>query len=407
MKAMKIYQVDAFTDRPFCGNPAGVCILKEAADDKWMQNIASEMNLAETAFLLKQGGGYNLRWFTPEVEIDLCGHATLASAHILWETGELEEDREAVFHTKSGRLSAKKNGECILLDFPAEVESRVDAPEDLKKALGVPFIYTGRNRMDYIVEVENGDLVRNLMPDHLSLKKVDTRGVIVTSRSDDPAFDFISRFFVPGAGIDEDPVTGSSHCCLGPYWGKKLGKQSMTAYQASRRGGALTVSLAGDRVYLGGKAVTVFCADWTRARMSKETGMEEIHPNDYNELISLWSSIPGIGISKADSEERIRGFLLKNPGLSFCYKEDNRIVGTILCGQDGRRGYIYHTAVAPEQRGRGIGRILVEESLRNLHDAGIDKCHIFVFADNEPGNKFWESIGWEKRDDIVVYSRAL
>ncbi|NLV36793.1 MAG: GNAT family N-acetyltransferase [Clostridiaceae bacterium] len=141
--------------------------------------------------------------------------------------------------------------------------------------------------------------------------------------------------------------------------------------------------------------------------MSKETGMEEIHPNDYNELISLWSSIPGIGISKADSEERIRRFLLKNPGLSFCYKEDNRIVGTILCGQDGRRGYIYHTAVAPEQRGRGIGRILVEESLRNLHDAGIDKCHIFVFTDNELGNKFWESIGWEKRDDIVVYSRAL
>lgn len=404
---MKVYQVDAFTDRPFCGNPAGVCILKEAADDQWMQNIAMEMNLAETAFLYRQGEGYNLRWFTPEVEIDLCGHATLASAHILWETGELEKDQEAVFHTKSGRLSAKRNGESIMLDFPAEVESRADAPEELKKALGVPFIYTGRNRMDYIVEVENEDIVRSLEPNQLLLRKVDTRGVMVTSRSDDPAFDFVSRFFVPGAGIDEDPVTGSSHCCLGPYWGRKLGKQSMTAYQASRRGGALTVSLAGDRVHLGGKAVTIFCADWTQARTDNKAGMEEIHPDDYVELINLWRSIPGIGISEADSEENIRRFLMGNPGLSFCYKEDKRIVATILCGQDGRRGYIYHTAVAPEHRGRGIGRLLVEESLRKLRDMGIKKCHLFVFADNEPGSAFWSSIGWEKRKDIIVYSKNL
>ena len=141
--------------------------------------------------------------------------------------------------------------------------------------------------------------------------------------------------------------------------------------------------------------------------MNIKPSMEEIHPNDYNELISLWSSIPGIGINEADSEERIRRFLLKNSGLSFCYKEDNRIVGTIVCGQDGRRGYIYHTAVAPEHRGRGIGRILVDENLRNLNDAGIDKCHILVFADNEPGKEFWKSIGWEKRDDIVIYSKKL
>lgn len=402
---MKIYQVDAFADRAFSGNPAGVCILQEAADEQWMQNVAMEMNLPETAFLYKQGEDYNLRWFTPETEIDLCGHATLASAHILWETGALKKDLEAVFHTKSGRLSAKKSGEYILLDFPAEVETRAEAPEELKKALGVPFIYTGRNRMDYIVEVENVDIVRNLQPDHQLLKKVNTRGVIVTSRSDDPAYDFVSRFFVPGAGIDEDPVTGSSHCCLGPYWGGKLGKSSMNAYQASKRGGALMVSLDGDRVHLGGKAVTVFCAEWVR--MDRESGIKEIHPNDYEELMNLWSSIPGMGINEADSEESIRRFLLKNVGLSFCYKEDSRIIGTILCGQDGRRGYIYHTAVAPEFRGRGIGRILVEESLRQLRNLGIGKCHLFVFADNEPGKVFWNSIGWEKRDDIFIYSRTL
>jgi len=403
---MKVYQVDAFTDRPFYGNPAGVCILDEPVDEQYMQNIAMEMNLSETAFLRKQGEEYNLRWFTPETEIDLCGHATLASAHILWETGALDKDSEAVFNTKSGRLSARISGEYILLDFPAEIESRADAPEELKKALGVPFIYTGRNRMDYIVEVENEDVVRNLEPDFMLLKKVNTRGVIVTSRSDDPSFDFVSRFFVPGIGIDEDPVTGSSHCCLGPYWGKKLGKQSMNAYQASKRGGALTVSLAGDRVYLGGKAVTVFCADLTRPRMKNvKTGIEEIHPDDYDELIKFWCGMPGMGINEADSEEKIRKFLLKNAGLSFCYKEDGRIIGTNLCGHDERRGYIYHTAVAPEFRGRGIGRMLVEESLRRLRIAGIGKCHIFVFADNETGNAFWKSIGWEKRNDIFVYSK--
>lgn len=408
---MKIYQVDAFTDRAFSGNPAGVCILQEAADEQWMQNVAMEMNLPETAFLLKHYEDcYILRWFTPETEIDLCGHATLASAHILWETGALEKVREAVFHTKSGNLSAKRSGEYIHLDFPAEVESQIEPPEDLKKALGVPFIYTGRNRMDFIIEVENEDIVRNLEPDHRLLKKVNTRGVIVTSRSNNPAFDFVSRFFVPGAGIDEDPVTGSSHCCLGPYWGKKLGKSSMNAYQASKRGGALMISLDGDRVHLGGKAVTVFCADWARMYREsgiKASGIKEIHPDDYEELMNLWNSIPGMGINEADSEENIRMFLLKNVGLSFCYKEDNRIIGTILCGQDGRRGYIYHTAVAPEFRGRGIGRMLVEESLRQLRNLGIGKCHLFVFADNEPGKAFWNSIGWEKRDDIFTYSRTL
>jgi len=254
---MIVYQVDSFTDRAFSGNPAGVCLLKEAADEKWMQDIAMEMNLSETAFLYQQGEGFQLRWFTPEVEVDLCGHATLASAHILWETGELESGSMAVFHTKSGRLAAVKKGDLIELDFPAEVEASCELPEVLKKALGIPVLYTGRNRMDYIVEVENEDVLRQLEPDHSMMKKLQTRGVIVTCRSSDSEFDFISRFFVPGAGIDEDPVTGSAHCCLGPYWSRKLGKLEMNAYQASKRGGELKVSINGDRVCITGKAITV------------------------------------------------------------------------------------------------------------------------------------------------------
>ncbi len=258
---MKIYQVDAFAEKLFSGNPAGVCILDGPADEQWMQNIAMEMNVSETAFLYKRDDGFDLRWFTPEVEVDLCGHATLASAHILWETGILDYECEAVFYSKSGRLTARKNGDFVMLNFPAEPESPTEVPCELKKALGVPFKYSGRNRMDYIVEVENEQTVRELQPDHRALKEVSTRGVIVTSRSDDPQYDFVSRFFVPGVGIDEDPVTGSAHCCLGPYWGKRLGKDALCAYQASCRGGVLKVTLDGDRVLIGGKAVTVFCAE--------------------------------------------------------------------------------------------------------------------------------------------------
>ncbi len=258
---MKIYQVDSFAEELFKGNPAGVCILDGAADERWMQNVATEMNVSETAFLYKADGGYNLRWFTPEVEVDLCGHATLASAHILWETGLLEKNCDAVFFTKSGKLTAHKVSDSILLNFPAEPESAAEAPAELSKALGVPFKYVGRNRMDYIVEVENEKTVRELRPDHRTLREVTTRGVIVTSLSDDPQYDFVSRFFVPGAGIDEDPVTGSAHCCLGPYWAERLGKTAMNAHQVSKRGGVLRVITDGDRVLIGGKAVTVFCAE--------------------------------------------------------------------------------------------------------------------------------------------------
>lgn len=259
-----IYQVDAFAEEIFKGNPAGVCILERAADEEWMQNIAMEMNLSETAFLYPLNEGYNLRWFTPEAEVDLCGHATLASAHILWETGILNKKEDAVFFTKSGRLSARKDGEYILLNFPSEADKQVEVPEGLIECLGVQILYVGKNRMDYIVEVENDEVARKLKPNFEMMKKIDTRGIIVTSLSSDARYDFVSRFFVPSIGINEDPVTGSAHCCLAPFWEKRLNKKEFMAYQVSKRGGELIVSLSEneDRVYIGGKAITVFCAEF-------------------------------------------------------------------------------------------------------------------------------------------------
>jgi PhzF family phenazine biosynthesis protein len=257
-----IFIVDAFTDRPFKGNPAGVCVLKGPRDDGWRQDIAREMNLSETAFLEKRpDGSYTLRWFTPAVEVDLCGHATLASAHILWESGEVAAGQRAVFHTRSGILSAVQQRDWIEMDFPSEPERSADAPAELIGALAVKPLYTGRNRFDYLIEVDNEGTVRGLNPDMTRLKKVDMRGVIVTSRSLSADYDFVSRFFAPAVGVDEDPVTGSSHCCLGPYWSVKLAKKTLMAYQASSRGGVLRVSLKGDRVLIGGQAVTVLRAE--------------------------------------------------------------------------------------------------------------------------------------------------
>lgn len=258
---MKVYQVDTFTDVIFKGNPAGVCILSRPAHEKWMQDISMEMNLSETAFLYRQEDGFNLRWFTPEEEVDLCGHATLASAHILWENGMLDTGDEAIFYTKSGKLMASKDGDYIVLDFPMEEDTQVAMPKVLELSLGVPILYVGRNRMDYIVEVEDEETVRDIEPNFEILKGLEARGVIVTSRSTDPKYDFVSRFFSPGAGIPEDPVTGSAHCCLAPYWEKRLGKKRFVAYQSSKRGGVLKVTTIGNRVNISGKAVTVFCAE--------------------------------------------------------------------------------------------------------------------------------------------------
>ena len=255
---MRILQIDAFTDVPFRGNPAAVCFLDGVRETAWMQDLAMEMNLSETAFLLRTDDGYSLRWLSPTVEIDLCGHATLASAHALWEEGRLPELETARFHTRSGLLTATRDGEWIELDFPAKREERIDPSPELVAGLGRPHIvYAGRSHLDYIVEVESEEVLRNLQPDHAKLRTLGLRGVIVTSRPSSVGFDFLSRFFAPGSGIDEDPVTGSAHCCLAPYWASRLGKTEFLAYQASARGGVVRVRLEGDRVKLGGRAVTV------------------------------------------------------------------------------------------------------------------------------------------------------
>jgi PhzF family phenazine biosynthesis protein len=256
--AIKIYQVDAFTEKPFSGNPAAVCFLPKDKEAGWMQAVGKEMNLSETAFLLKQEDGYNLRWFTPAVEVDLCGHATLASAHILWETGILRREEQARFHTRSGLLTAFSKGGEIELNFPAKTDEPAEAPAGLLEALKVKANYIGKSKFDYLVQVDSEETVRGLKPDFAALKNIPVRGVIVTSRAVSTGYDFISRFFAPAAGVNEDPVTGSAHCTLGPFWSRKLGKNDFLAYQASERGGTLRVRVAGDRVYLGGKAVTIF-----------------------------------------------------------------------------------------------------------------------------------------------------
>jgi PhzF family phenazine biosynthesis protein len=252
-----ITQVDAFTSEPFAGNPAAVCILPGPPDEQWMKNVAREMNLSETAFLYRQGDGFSLRWFTPAVEVELCGHATLASAHVLWQDGHLKPDETARFHTRSGLLTAGLKRDWIELDFPAKVEAPAPAPPDLIEALGVTPKYIGANQFDYLVEVESEDIVRTMRPDFTRLGAVPARGVIVTSLATSPGFDFVSRFFGPAVGVNEDPVTGSAHCCLGPFWSARLSKAEFVAYQASERGGIVRVRVSGDRVVLGGQAVTV------------------------------------------------------------------------------------------------------------------------------------------------------
>jgi PhzF family phenazine biosynthesis protein len=253
-----IYQVDAFTEEPFAGNPAAVCLLEGPADESWMQNVGREMNLSETAFLYPWEGGFNLRWFTPAVEVELCGHATLASAHVLWTEGYLPLEEEARFQTKSGLLTAARADEWLELDFPATPPKEAEAPPGLLEALGVAAAaHVGKTRFDYLVEAAGEEVVRGIEPDARRLRELNVRGVMVTARAAAGEHDFVSRFFAPGAGIDEDPVTGSAHCALGPYWGAKLGREEMVAFQASARGGVVRVRLAGDRVKLGGKAVTV------------------------------------------------------------------------------------------------------------------------------------------------------
>jgi len=255
--AIRIVTVDAFTDVAFAGNPAAVCVLQEPRPEQWMRHVAREMNLSETAFLLPNGDGFQLRWLTPSIEVDLCGHATIASAHVLWQDSHLPAGQQARFHTRSGLLLADRRGEWIELDFPIKIATEAEPPAELLPALGVEALAVAKNVFDYLVEVESEEILRGMSPDHSLLRKLPVRGVIVTARSSTAGFDFISRFFAPGSGIDEDPATGSSHTALGPYWGRKLGKSEMTGYQASARGGVVRVRLNGERIILGGQAVTV------------------------------------------------------------------------------------------------------------------------------------------------------
>ena len=253
-----LYIVDAFASARFTGNPAAVCLLDEPAQAGWMQAVAAEMNLSETAFLVQQADSFDLRWFTPVTEVDLCGHATLASAHVLWETNRLKPDETARFHTRSGLLTAERTQDWIELDFPATPPEPIEPPEGLSDLLGSVPRYVGRTPFDLLLELTDEEELHELMPDFAGLSRLPVRGFIVTTRSDDARYDFQSRFFAPAAGVNEDPVTGSAHCALAPYWAGHLGKTKMTGYQASARGGIVEVETIADRVKLRGQVVTAF-----------------------------------------------------------------------------------------------------------------------------------------------------
>lgn len=252
-----LHVIDAFTDEPFKGNPAAVCVVDTEEDEGWMQRVAREMSLSETAFVRPIDGGFHLRWFTPEAEVKLCGHATLASAFTLWTTGILRPESEARFHTLSGWLTCRRLGDWIEMDFPAQPVTVVDSPSGLIEALGCRAVAVGLNGMDYLVEVADAADVRAVSPDFTALSALPVRGVIVTSRGDEPGVDFVSRFFAPAVGVNEDPVTGSAHCALGPYWAAALGKMDLVAKQVSARGGTVRVGVRGDRVLLSGQATRV------------------------------------------------------------------------------------------------------------------------------------------------------
>jgi PhzF family phenazine biosynthesis protein len=248
-----IFQVDAFTTRRFAGNPAAVMPMDGFLADATLQAIAAENNLAETAFLNPQGGDYQLRWFTPATEVPLCGHATLASAAVVME--RLEPGRtHVVFHSASGPLTVNRVGTVYVMDFPARPSERVTPPAGLVEALGAVPTEVFANAFNYLAVLENAQLLRELAPDMAAIARLDRHGVIVTT-SGDGQFDFISRYFAPAKGIPEDPVTGSAHCMLAPYWANRLGKTTFRAFQASRRGGELICRLKGDRVELEGSCV--------------------------------------------------------------------------------------------------------------------------------------------------------
>ena len=251
-----VYQVDAFTGTPFKGNPAAVVYLMEKRSTLWMQQVASEMNLSETAFFELSEDQVSLRWFTPQTEVDLCGHATLATAHVLREIDLVPTDKPIVFDTRSGPLIARFLNDEIELDFPSDPPKACLLPEALARAIGVEPIYSGQARWDYLIEIESEEQLQSLNPDLTLISQHTKRGLCVTAASLNTQYDFVSRFFAPAAGVLEDPVTGSAHCILAPYWAEKTGRKKMKGYQCSIRGGEVGVELKGDRVLLSGKAVT-------------------------------------------------------------------------------------------------------------------------------------------------------
>ena len=262
----RCFQVDAFTDTPFTGNPAAVVLLDEPREEAWMQSVAAEMNLSETAFAQVSRRRWPLRWFTPSVEIDLCGHATLATAHVLWEQGLLGDASEVEFETLSGTLSARRSGRLIELDFPLDPPAPAEPDPTLIDALGFIPLACAIGRRDWLVEIASEPELRSVRPDFTAMRRVrhpsgGLAGVIVTARAAGDGCDFVSRFFGSAMGIDEDPVTGSAHCTLGPYWGRRLGKWSLSARQVSPRGGRIDVRVGGERAYLSGSAVTILRGD--------------------------------------------------------------------------------------------------------------------------------------------------
>ncbi len=256
-----LFQVDAFTDVAFHGNPAAVCLLSEPAADDWMQNLAAEMNLSETAYLLPEGEAWRLRWFTPTTEVDLCGHATLASAFVLFTQDPRLRESALLFHTRSGDLRARWVEGAVELDFPAMQPLPYDAPSDVTAVLGIQPLAAVCSGHYYLFEVAEAQVVRELAPDFAALRETGLPEVMVTAKSDVPDYDFISRFFAPLLGVDEDPVTGSAHCLLTPFWADKLGRRSLRAYQASARGGSLDLKLQEGRVLIRGTACMIFEAD--------------------------------------------------------------------------------------------------------------------------------------------------
>ncbi|MEK4538343.1 PhzF family phenazine biosynthesis protein [Peribacillus sp. FSL K6-1552] len=256
---MELTIINTFTDQPFRGNPAAVCFLSEEKNTEWMQQIAKETNLPVTAFIINlHKNECNLRWFTPSIEIPICGHGTLASSFFLWGKGYVQKNKPIVYQTKSGVLTSKLVDGMVQLEFPSLMEKEAIAPDLLIKALGVAPTYVGQNKLDYLIEVQSEEIVRNLNPDIDLIAQLPIRGIIVTSQSDSSEYDFVSRFFSPAQGLNEDYVTGSAHCCLGPYWKSKLNKNIFQAYQASERGGVLKVEVVEDIVKLSGNAVTIF-----------------------------------------------------------------------------------------------------------------------------------------------------